>query len=107
MLAKNNRESTTSTLGCRHSSVVEHLVKQFVDNFSLNVFKEKEVAKLKTIEKDKLLKNSVVLIVLSDESKSEDGRAYSEENEYKMVITTDCNIQEFKKKKQCVEYMMM
>ncbi len=45
MLAKDNGESITNTLWCRHSSVVKHLIKQFVDNFNLNVFKEKKVAK--------------------------------------------------------------
>jgi hypothetical protein len=45
MLVRDNGESITSMLGCRHSNVVEHLIEQFADNFSLNVFNEKKVAK--------------------------------------------------------------
>jgi hypothetical protein len=50
MLAKDNGENITSTLGCRHLSVVEHLIKQFTNNFSLDASKGKKVTKSKTIE---------------------------------------------------------
>ncbi len=48
------------------------------------------------MEKDELLTNSVMLIVLSDESKIEDGPTYSEKDEYEMLIIIDCDIQDFK-----------
>ncbi len=73
------------------------MIEQFVDNFNLNVFKEKKVVKSKKMENDELLTNDVVLIILNDESELEDGLAYSEKDEYEMVIMIDCNIQKFKK----------
>lgn len=73
------------------------MIEQFVDNFNLNVFKEKKVAKSKKMENDELLTNDVVLIILNDESELEDGLAYSEKDEYEMAIMIDCNIQKFKK----------
>ncbi len=69
-LSKDNGENITSTLECKHLSVVEHLTNQFADNFSLHVSKEKEVVKSITMEKDELFTNGVVLIVLSDEFKT-------------------------------------
>jgi hypothetical protein len=45
------------------------------------------------MEKDELLTIGVVLIVLNDESKIEDGLTCSEEDEYEMVIVTNCDIQ--------------
>jgi hypothetical protein len=39
---RDNGENITSMLGCRHSNVVEHLIKQFANNFNLNVYKEKK-----------------------------------------------------------------
>jgi hypothetical protein len=98
MLAKDNGESITSTLGCRHLSVIEYLIEQFIDNFS-NVSKEKKVTKSKTMEKDELLINGMVLIVLSNKFKTKDGLACNEKDEYEMAIVVDCNIQEFFKKK--------
>jgi hypothetical protein len=44
------------------------------------------------MEKDELLTNNVVLIVLSDESKIEDGLVCSEEDEYEMPIVIDYDI---------------
>jgi hypothetical protein len=67
MLARNNGESITSTLGCRHSNAIKHLIEQFANNFSLNVSKEKKVPISKTMEKGELFTDGVVLIVLSDE----------------------------------------
>lgn len=48
------------------------------------------------MEKDELLIDGVVLIVLSDEFEIEDVPTSSEEDEYEMAIVTDCDIQEFK-----------
>jgi hypothetical protein len=48
------------------------------------------------MEKDELLTNGVMLIVLSDESEIENGSTCSEKDEYEMLIAIDCDIQEFK-----------
>jgi len=72
------------------------LIEQFTNNFSLNVFKKKKVPKSKIMEKDELLIDGVVLIVLSDEFEIEDVATSNEEDEYEMAIVTDCDIQEFK-----------
>jgi hypothetical protein len=48
------------------------------------------------MEKDELLIDGVVLIVLSDEFEIEDVATSNEEDEYEMAIVTDCDIQEFK-----------
>ncbi len=96
-LLKDNGESITSMLERRHSSAVEHLIKQFVDNFNLHVSKEKKVAKQITMKQDELLTNSVLLIVLSDEFKTKDGPTCNKKDEYEMPIVTNCDIQEFKK----------
>ncbi len=37
MFTRDNDESSTSMLRCRHLNVVEHLIKQFVDNFNFNI----------------------------------------------------------------------
>ncbi len=96
MLVKNSGDNITSILGCRHSNAIKHLIEQFTNNFSLNVFKKKKVPKSKIMEKDELLIDGVVLIVLSDEFEIEDLPTSSEEDEYEMAIVTDCDIQEFK-----------
>jgi hypothetical protein len=44
------------------------------------------------MENDGLFTNDVVLIVLNDESKTKDGPAYNEENEYEMSIMTNYDI---------------
>jgi hypothetical protein len=48
------------------------------------------------MEKDELLIDGVVLIVLSDEFEIEDVATSNEKDEYEMAIVTDCDIQEFK-----------
>jgi hypothetical protein len=48
------------------------------------------------MEKDELLANGVVLIVLSDESKIKNGLACCEEDEYEMAIMIDHDIQKFR-----------
>jgi len=44
------------------------------------------------MENDGLFTNDVVLIILNDESKTKDGPAYNEKNEYKMSIMTNYDI---------------
>jgi hypothetical protein len=48
------------------------------------------------MEKDELLTNNVVLIILTDEFEIKDGPICNEEDEYEMPIVTNFNIQEFK-----------
>jgi hypothetical protein len=96
MFTKNNGESITSTLRCRHLNVIKHFIEQFANNFSLNVSKEKKVLIPKKMVKGELLTNGVVLIFLTDEFEIKDGPTCSEKDEYEMVIMTDCDIQEFK-----------
>jgi hypothetical protein len=44
------------------------------------------------MEKEELLTNVVVLIVLSDEFEIEDGPTCNEEDEYEMAIVTDYDL---------------
>jgi uncharacterized ubiquitin-like protein YukD len=94
MFAKDNGESITSMLRCRHSNGIKHLIEQFANKFSFNVYKGCEI---KIMEKDELLANGVVLIILSDEFETKNGLACSEKDEYEMAIVIDHDIQKFKK----------
>lgn len=89
---RDNGESITSTLECRQMSVVEHMLDQFVDNFSLHVFKEKKATKSIIVGNDEILTNNVVLTVLSDESEIKYELACNEEDEYEMPIVINCDI---------------
>lgn len=42
---KDNEDSKTNLLGCRHLSIMEKLMEQFVDNFSLRASKQKKSKK--------------------------------------------------------------
>jgi hypothetical protein len=71
------------------------LTKQFANNFTLLASKEKNGQKCTTMHKEKIMTNSVVLIILSDKG-IEDVTSYSEEEENEMPIMRNKDIQEFK-----------
>jgi hypothetical protein len=96
MFVRDNGENITSTLKCRHSNAIKHLIEHFANKFSFNVHKEKKVVKSKIKEKDELLANDAMLIVLSDEFETKNGLACSEEDEYEMAIMIDRDIQKLK-----------
>jgi len=64
---KNSEDSITTLLGCKHSSAIEELTEQFTNNFNLLASEKKKGLKCKVPQKEKILKNGVFLIVLSDE----------------------------------------
>jgi hypothetical protein len=43
MFARDNGESITSTLRCRPSNAIKHLIEQFADKFNLNFIKRKRL----------------------------------------------------------------
>jgi hypothetical protein len=48
MHAKDSENSITTMLGCKHSSAIEDLMKQFVNNFSLLTSKKKKRLKMQS-----------------------------------------------------------
>jgi hypothetical protein len=96
MCARDIENNITTMSGCKHSSAIEDLTKQFADNFSLLASKEKKKGwKCKAPRREEILTNGVLLIVLSNEE-IEDVISFSEEDEDKMPIMTKKDIQEFK-----------
>ncbi len=80
---------------CQDASMIKELTKLFVDNFNLLASHKKKGRKCKTLHKEEILKNGVLLIVLRDEE-AEDAISFSEENENKMSVVIEKEIQEFK-----------
>ncbi len=78
--AKDSDESMTTMSRCKHLNVIKDLTKQFANNFSLSLSKEKKGQKCKIGHKEEILRNGVLLIVLKDK-KTKDAIAYSEEDE--------------------------
>ncbi len=82
------RDSEDITLlGCRHSSTIEELTKQFANNFNLPASKKKKGQKCKSLNKEEIMKNGILLIVLSDKE-VEDATSLCEEDKDEMLIVT-------------------
>jgi hypothetical protein len=64
--SRNSENNKTTLSRWRHSSAIEELIEQFANNFSLSTFKKKKGWKCKAPHKEEILKNNVLLIVLSD-----------------------------------------
>ncbi len=93
--ARDNEDSKTTLLGCRHSSVIKELMKQFANNFSLLVSKKKKGWKCKAPHKEEILKNGVLLIFLNNKE-AKDATSLREEDKDEMLVITERDIQEFK-----------
>ncbi len=74
--------------------VISDMMEQFANNFSL-ISKEKKGRKCKTMHKEEIMTNDVVLIVLSNKG-IEDATPCNEEEDDKMRIMKKKDIQEFK-----------
>ncbi len=87
--AKDSEERTTIA--------IENLMKQFVDNFSIFHSKERKGHKYNAVHKEKTMTNGVILNVLSGEE-TENAISFNEEDEEKILVVIEKDIQEFKDK---------
>jgi len=95
MHATDNEDNMTTMLKCRHSSAIDNLMEQFVNNFSLLISKYKKGRKCKVAHKEEIMTNGVVLIVLSDKG-TEDATSCNEKEEDEIRSMKKRDIQEFK-----------
>jgi hypothetical protein len=65
--------------------------------FQPSYIQRKKIQNCKAPRKEEILKNGVILIVLSN-NKAKDATSLSEEDKDEMLVVTKKNIQEFKKK---------
>jgi hypothetical protein len=92
--ARDSENNIITMSGCKHSSSIENLMEQFVDNFTFLVSKEKKGWKCKAPHKEEILTNDVLLILLSNEE-TKGVISFSEEDKDKMPIMSKKDIQEF------------
>jgi len=87
--ARDSENNKTTLLGCRHLSIIEELTKKFVNNFNLFASKKKNGRKCKTPHKEEILKNSVLLIILSDEEAKDASLNKKDKDEMRVVTYRD------------------
>ncbi len=84
---RDSEDNKTTLLGCKDLSIIEELTKKIVNNFNLFASKKKNGRKCKTPHKEEILKNGVLLIILSDEE-AKDATSLNKEDKDEMRVVT-------------------
>lgn len=87
----------TTMSGCKNLNIIKDLTKQFANNFSFSPSEEKKGQKCKIGHEEKILRNGVLLIVLSDKKNKRCNSFSWRRWTYEMPIVIKKDIQEFKK----------
>ncbi len=75
---RNIEDKMTTMWRCMHSSTIDDSMEQLANNFNLFISKEKNGRKCKAAHKEEIMRNGVVLIILSDKG-IEDATSCNEE----------------------------